>query len=97
MARIVIELPDQLKDFGVALQNAAERIVHLAANGSSGKSMDYARIEREVGDLAAAVERAGHQGLLAGLDLNAERLSSAARCILASAVARARTTRWPVR
>jgi len=74
MVRIVIELPDQLKDFGVALQNAAEHMVQLAANNSSGKSMDYAKIEREVGDLTAAVERAGHQGLLAGLDLNAEKV-----------------------
>jgi hypothetical protein len=74
MVRIVIELPDQLKDFGVALQNAAERMAQLAANNSSGKSMDYAKIEREVGDLTAAVERAGHQGLLAGLDLNAAKV-----------------------
>jgi len=74
MVRIVIELPDQHKDLGVALQNAAERIVQLAANGSSGKSMDYAKIEREVGDLSAAVERAAHQGLLAGLDLDAEKV-----------------------
>lgn len=54
MVRIVIELPDQLKDFGVALQNAAERMAQLAANNSSGKSMDYAKIEREVGDLTVS-------------------------------------------
>ena len=74
MTRIVIELPDQHKELGVALQNAAERIGQLAANGSSGKSIDYAKIEREVSDLTAAIERAAHQGLLAGLDLDAEKV-----------------------
>ena len=74
MARIVIELPDQHKEFGVALKSAADRVVELAANSTGGKSIDYARIERDVGEVAAAVERAAHQGLLAGLDIDAEKI-----------------------
>jgi hypothetical protein len=74
VARIVIELPDQHKEFGVALKNAADRVVELAANSGGGKSIDYARVERDVGEVAAAVERAAHQGLLAGLDVNAEKI-----------------------
>jgi len=74
VARIVIELPDQHKDLGAALQNAAERVVQLAARGGGGKSIDYAKIEKEVGEIAAAVERAAHQVLLAGLDVDAEKV-----------------------
>ena len=74
MTRIVIELPDQHKHLALALQAMAEHVERLGSGGADGKSIDYARIERAVGALAAAVERAAHQGLLAGLDLDAEKV-----------------------
>jgi hypothetical protein len=74
VARIVIELSDQHKDLGVALQNAAACVVQLGARAGGGKSIDYAKIEKEVGEVAAAVERAAHKELLAGLDVDAEKV-----------------------
>lgn len=74
VARIVIELPDQHKHLALALQAMAERVEQLGARGADGKSIDYAKIEREVGAAAATVERAAHQGLLAGLDVDAEKI-----------------------
>jgi hypothetical protein len=72
VTRIVIELPDQHKHLALALQTMAEHVERLGAGGADGKSIDYARIEREIGAAAAAVERAAHQGLLAGLDLDVD-------------------------
>lgn len=74
MTRIVIELPDQHKHLALALQAMAEHVERLGAGSADGKSIDYAKIEREVGAAAATVERAAHQGLLAGLDLDAEKV-----------------------
>ncbi len=74
MTRIVIELPDQHKHLALALQAMAGHVERLGAGGADGKSIDYAKIEREVGAAAATVERAAHQGLLAGLDLDAEKV-----------------------
>ena len=70
MTRIVIELADQHKHLASALQALAERVEQLGSQGADGKSIDYAKIEREVGAAAASVERAAHQGLLAGLDID---------------------------
>ena len=74
MTRIVIELPDQHKHLALALQAMAEQVERLGARSGDGKSIDYAKVEREVGAAAATVERAAHQGILAGLDLNAEKI-----------------------
>src|SRR5690606_28804324 len=41
---------------------------------SGGKSIDYANIEREVGAAAASIEREAHRSLLAGLDLDVEKV-----------------------
>ena len=74
MTRIVIELPDQHKHLAIALQKMAEQVERLSSQGADGKSIDYAKIEREVGSAAATVERAAHQGLLSGLDIDAEKV-----------------------
>ncbi|MBA3540498.1 MAG: hypothetical protein H0T79_12890 [Deltaproteobacteria bacterium] len=74
MTRIVIELPDQHKHLDLALQAMAGHIERLGVGSADGKSIDYAKIEREVAAAAATVERAAHQGLLAGLDLDAEKV-----------------------
>ena len=57
MVHIVIELPDQHKTLGPALQHMAARVQELAKRGAHGKAIDYAKIEREVGAVAAEIER----------------------------------------
>lgn len=74
MTRIVIELSDQHKHLALALQAMAGHVERLGAGSADGKSIVCAKIEREVGAAAATVERAAHQGLLAGLDRDAEKV-----------------------
>lgn len=42
---------------------------------AGGRALEYARVEREVGQRAAEVERAAHQGILAGLDVDAPQVT----------------------
>ena len=74
MIRIVIELPDQHKTLALTLQQMAAQVEQLAKRGAGGKAIDYADIERDVGAATAAIERAAHVGLLAGLDLDVEKV-----------------------
>lgn len=71
MARIVIEVPDGNKELAAAVSAMAEVISQVVDRGAGGKSLDYARVEREVGERVAAVERAVHQAILRSLDLDA--------------------------
>jgi len=59
VAHIVIVRPDQHKHLGVAWQNTVERVVGFAANGRGRKPADDAKLEREVGNVTAAVDRWG--------------------------------------
>ena len=74
MARIVIEVSDQNKQLLLALQQFVELVTRIEERSSGGKSIDYANIEREVGTATAAIEREAHRGLLAALDVDAERV-----------------------
>lgn len=74
MARIVIEVPDEYKELAAAIEAVAEHVTQVVGRGSDGKAVDYARVERSVGELAAAVERAAHQAILRSLDLDAPRV-----------------------
>jgi hypothetical protein len=74
VARIVIEVSDQNNQLVVAVQQLAGLVAQLQGRSSGGKSIDYAKIEREIGAATAAVERAAHRGLLAGLDIDAEKV-----------------------
>ena len=59
MTHIVIIRPHQHKHLGVAWQNVVERVVQLVANGRGGKPADDAKLEREVGNVTAVVDRWG--------------------------------------
>lgn len=74
MVRIVIEVPDQHKEVALAVQALIKDVLQLASKTVGGKSIDYAKIERDVGNATAAIERAAHQGLLAGLDVDVEKI-----------------------
>ncbi len=74
MARIVIELPDQFKCLSLALQQMADQVAEFRTRSVGGKAIDYAKIERDVGAAAAAVERAAHRDLLAELELDVQKI-----------------------
>jgi len=71
MARIVIEVPDENKELAAAVTAVAEHVTQVVGRGADGKAVDYAQVERNVGELVAAVERAAHQAILRSLDLDA--------------------------
>jgi hypothetical protein len=74
VARIVIEVSDENNPLVVAVQQLVVLVEQLQQRSSSGKPIDYAKIERDIGAATAAVERAAHHGLLAGLDVDAEKV-----------------------
>jgi len=68
---IMISIPDRCKPLAEAMEQliaCSARAMHHAAGG---RAVDYARIERDVGERTAAVERAAHQSILAALDVDA--------------------------
>lgn len=68
---IMISMPDDCKPLAEAVQrllSSAERARHQA---SGGRAVEYARIEREIGNRTAEVERAVHASILASLDVDA--------------------------
>lgn len=74
MARIVIEVSDQNKQLVLAVQQFIELVTEVQQRSIGGKSIDYPKIERDIGAAAAAIEREAHRGLLASLDLDAEKV-----------------------
>lgn len=74
MARIVIEVPDENNPLVLAVQQLVVLVEQLQQRSSGGKPIDYAKIERDIGAATANVERAAHHGLLAGLDVDAEKV-----------------------
>ena len=74
MPRIVIEFPENLKDFGTALVKLAEAVTSAIPSGHGGAAIDYGRVESIVAQGCAAVERSAHQGLLQSLDIDRPRV-----------------------
>jgi hypothetical protein len=65
---------DQNNQLVLAVQQLVALIEQLQQRSSSGKPIDYAKIERDIGAATASVERAAHEGLLASLDVDAEKV-----------------------
>jgi hypothetical protein len=71
---MVIEVPEELKDFGEAIRDLVVAVEGAAKAGAGGKAVDYARVERELAARTAAVERAAHGGILRRLEVDRERV-----------------------
>jgi hypothetical protein len=68
---IMIAIPDDCKPLAEAVERlvaCTQRATRLAVGG---RALDYAQIEREVGQRTADVERAAHQRILTALDVDA--------------------------
>lgn len=68
---ITISIPDHLESLANAVKGVVEAVERTMKRASGGRALEYARVEREVGQRAAEVERAAHQGILASLDIDA--------------------------
>ena len=68
--RMVIEVPEELKDLGGAVVEMIAAVTSARDKGKGGKAVDYGAVEVAIGDAAAKVERAGHEAVLRALDVD---------------------------
>jgi hypothetical protein len=75
VARIVIEVSDENKELVAAMEALAAHVAKVASGVAvGGKAIDYARVERTIGEKTAAIERAAHQAILRSLDIDAPKV-----------------------
>src|SRR2546422_10840199 len=68
--QIVIEISEELKAVGEAVEALARQIAAAWRSTRGGKALAYAEIEQQLAAGAAAIERGGHQAILQGLDVD---------------------------
>jgi hypothetical protein len=73
--KIVIEIPEELKDLGEAVQEMVNRVVAANRAAVGGRAVDYAPLERDIGALARSVERGAHRSMLQALDIDAPKVT----------------------
>jgi hypothetical protein len=69
-----IEIPDELKGVGKAVRAMGHQVEATWRSTRGGRAVDYAAIERQVATGAAAIERASHQAVLQGLEMDHPRV-----------------------
>lgn len=72
--QMVMEMPEGLKGVGEAIQALVKQVAASWRSTRGGRAVDYATIERQVAAGAAAIERASHQAVLQGLDVDQPRV-----------------------
>jgi len=72
--QMVMEIPEELKGVGEAVQAMIRQVEASWRSTRGGRAIDYATIERQVAAGAAAIERASHQAVLQGLDIDQPRV-----------------------
>jgi len=72
--QMVIEIAEELKGVGEAVQAMIRQVEASWRSTRGGRAVDYAAIERAVAAGAAAIERASHQAVLQGLDVDQPRV-----------------------
>lgn len=72
--KMVIEVPEELKALGEAMQEMVDRVVAANRAAVGGRAVDYAPLERDIGTLARSVERGAHRAMLQALDVDAPKV-----------------------
>ena len=73
--RIVLEIPEELKAVGEAVE-AFVRLTEAAwRRTDGGQAVAYGEVEQQVAVGVAAIERASHQAVLQGLDMDEPQVS----------------------
>src|SRR5262245_18416157 len=72
--QMVIEIPEELKVVGEAVHALVRQVEASWRSTRGGRAVDYAAIEQQVAAGAAAIERASHQVVLQGLDVDRPRV-----------------------
>ena len=68
---IMIAIPDDCKPLAEAVDRLIACMARVTHRAAGGRALEYAQVERAVGERAAEVERAAHQHLLTALDVDA--------------------------
>jgi hypothetical protein len=68
---IVISIPDDCKSLVEPIEQLVASVTRTQRRADGGRAVDYAPVERELGERTAAIERAAHQTILAALDVDA--------------------------
>jgi hypothetical protein len=68
---IVISIPDDCKSLVEPIEQLVASVTRTQRRADGGRAVDYAPVERELGERAAAIERAAHRTILAALDVDA--------------------------
>jgi hypothetical protein len=76
---IMISIPDDCKSLADAVEQLVTRVERAQRRADGGRAVDYAQIEREIGERTAAIERAAHQSVLTSLDVDAPAVLIAGR------------------
>jgi hypothetical protein len=72
--QMVMEMPEELKGVGEAVQALVRQVEASWRSTRGGRAIDYATIERQVAAGVAAIERASHQAVLQGVDIDQPRV-----------------------
>lgn len=68
---ILISIPDNCKSLVEPIEQLVASVTRTQRRADGGRAVAYAPVERELGERAAALERAAHQTILAALDVDA--------------------------
>jgi len=74
---MMIDRPEELKDGGEAVRAMLRQVEAVWRSTGGGKALDYAEIEQRLAEGAAAIERASHQAVLQGWDVDQPRVAIA--------------------
>src|SRR5690242_41285 len=72
--QIVLEIPDELKAVGEAVAAMVTQIEAAWRSTEGSQAVAYAEIEAQLAAGAAAIERAGHQAVWQGLEVDQPRV-----------------------
>ena len=70
MAKMVIEIPEELREFGKAVTATLANIQGTLARTGGGKAIDYAEVEHAISEETGGIERAAHRAILQSLDID---------------------------
>ncbi len=70
MPKMVIEIPEDLRELGEAMEAVLARVQRTVAGTGGGKAVDYGRVESEVSEETGGIERAAHKAVLQSLDID---------------------------
>jgi hypothetical protein len=87
MPKMVIEVPEELTEVGKAMAEQLAELQRTMARHGNGKSVDYAKVERQFSESAGKIELAAHRATLQALDIDVpaviiggERYTRVGRC-----------------